>query len=96
MGVPSEKAEAELKKRDEMHAQEQEQVSSSGLYEEMHRHEAKLIRQALIKAQGRITQAARLLDISYQTLGNILKTRHRDLRSLRTPVKRRRKSYLKK
>lgn len=96
MNAPSEKAEDELKKIAEKLAQKQEQVSGSGLYEEMHRHEAELIRQALIKAQGRITQAARLLGVSYQTLGNILKTRHRELRSLRTPVKRRRKSFIKK
>jgi tetratricopeptide (TPR) repeat protein len=95
MNVSSEKAEAELKKIGEKLAQKQEQFSGSGLYEELHRYEAELIRQALIKAQGRITQAARLLGISYQTLGNILKTRHRELRSLRAPIKRRRKSFIK-
>jgi tetratricopeptide (TPR) repeat protein len=96
MNVPSEKAQAELKRIDEKLAQKQEKFSGSGLYEEMHRYEAKLIRQALIKAHGRITHAARLLGVSYQTLGNILKTRHRELRSLRTPIKRRRKSFIKK
>ncbi len=96
MNVSSEKAQAELKKIDEKLAQRRERLSGGGLYEEMHRYEAKLIKQALVRTQGSVTHAARLLDISYQTLGNILKTRHKQLLSFRTPIKRRHKGYIKK
>lgn len=96
MSVPHERAEIELTNIREILTQAQEQSSGSGLYEEMRRYEAKLIKQALISSQGRITQAARLLDISYQSLGNILKTRHKDLCSLRTPIRQRYKSIVKR
>jgi DNA-binding NtrC family response regulator len=96
MGAPSEQAEAELKKIDEQLEQQQEQSSGSELSEEMHRYEAKLIKQALIKSQGSVTQAARLLGTSYQNLCHMLQTRHKELRSLRTPIKRRRKSIIKR
>ena len=95
MGVSSAKAGYELKKVEEL-LEEQEQCLGSDLNEEMHRHEAKLIKQALIRAQGSVTQAARLLGISYQNLGHILKTRHKELNSLRTPVRRRFKSRIKR
>lgn len=95
MGASSAQAEDELEKVEERLA-EQGQVLGCELNEEMHRHEAKLIKQALIRAQGSVTQAARLLGISYQSLGNILETRHKDLRLLRTPIKRRPKSTIKK
>jgi tetratricopeptide (TPR) repeat protein len=96
-GIACSAAEAELKKVDEQLARHKEPVSSSGcvLGEEMHRYEAKLIRQALARARGSITQAARLLGITHQRLGYILKTRHKELVSARTPMKPRRTSLIK-
>lgn len=67
-----------------------------GLRESVRRYERQLIRQALDKAQGSVTQAARLLGVSYQSLGYLLDHRHTDLLPARTPVKRRRRSIIKK
>jgi tetratricopeptide (TPR) repeat protein len=69
---------------------------SSALIEEVHRYERDLIRQALIKAEGSVTWAARLLGVSHQRLIYIIKKRHKDLRSVRTPAKRRHRSIIKK
>jgi tetratricopeptide (TPR) repeat protein len=55
-------------------------------------YERNLIKQSLVKAEGSITHAARLLGITHQSLGYMLKTRHKDLISARTPAKQRRKS----
>lgn len=90
-------AEVELKKVESELARHKEPESSSGcvLSEEMHRYEAKLIRQALGRARGSITQAARLLGITHQRLGYILQTRHKELVSARKPVKHRRTSRFK-
>jgi ActR/RegA family two-component response regulator len=59
---------------------------------EMHRYEAGLIKRALDESGGRITAAARLLNISHQGLGEILDTRHPNLRI--TPKRIRRKSIM--
>jgi len=47
------------------------------------------IRLALNQAKGSVTNAARILGISYQSLAYMLNTRHEDLLKERTPVRRR-------
>lgn len=59
------------------------------LFEEINRFEHDLIKNALDEAQGRVTFAARSLGVSYQSLGYMLETRHKDLLNERTPVRRR-------
>jgi tetratricopeptide (TPR) repeat protein len=71
-------------------------IAGSVLDEEMRRHERELIRQALEKAQGSVTQAARLLGITHQRLIYLLERRHKDLDPFRTPAKRRPKSFTKR
>jgi tetratricopeptide (TPR) repeat protein len=48
-------------------------------------YEARFIEQALIEEQGSITHAAHKLGLSHQSLGNILKSRHKKLRGKRKP-----------
>ncbi|MGH9874603.1 MAG: helix-turn-helix domain-containing protein [Pyrinomonadaceae bacterium] len=59
------------------------------LPDEVLKFERELISNALIKVNGSITYAAKFLGVSYQRLGYILETRHRDLLKQRTPVRRR-------
>jgi CheY-like chemotaxis protein/Tfp pilus assembly protein PilF len=54
-------------------------------------YEAKCIEQALRAAQGKVTRAAKMLGIGYQSLGEILKGRQKKLRHLRTPPRIRKK-----
>ena len=61
---------------------------------EVLRYEGNLIRQALEASGGSVTRAARLLGVTHQGLAFILNGRHSDLLSIRTPVKRRRKSII--
>jgi transcriptional regulator with GAF, ATPase, and Fis domain len=61
---------------------------------EVLRYEAALIRQALEESGGSVTRAARLLGVTHQGLAFILNGRHSDLLSIRTPVKRRRRSII--
>ena len=56
--------------------------------------EGDLIRQALETSGGSVTRAARLLGITHQGLAFILNGRHKSLLSIRTPVKRRRRSII--
>ncbi|HKG13597.1 MAG TPA: helix-turn-helix domain-containing protein [Pyrinomonadaceae bacterium] len=58
--------------------------------------EAKLIGQALEASGGSVTQAARLLGLTHQTLNSMLEGRHRRLQEKRTPAKKRLKSIIKK
>jgi tetratricopeptide (TPR) repeat protein len=58
--------------------------------------EAKFIEEALARTGGRITRAARLLGLTHQALHGIIKTRHTQLSSKRTPMKKRLKSIMKK
>lgn len=53
------------------------------------RYKHNLIKQALIRAEGRITDAARLLGITHQSLSYMLENRHKDLLKLRTPKRQR-------
>jgi transcriptional regulator with GAF, ATPase, and Fis domain len=57
-------------------------------------YEGELIRQALETSGGSVTRAARLLGITHQGLAFILNGRHKSLLSIRTPVKRRRRSII--
>jgi DNA-binding NtrC family response regulator len=59
------------------------------LDEEVWLYERSLVQMALKAAQGRVTQAARLLGVTHQRLSSILQGRHKDLLVSRTPVKRR-------
>jgi transcriptional regulator with PAS, ATPase and Fis domain len=65
------------------------------LDEEVQLYERTLIQMALKAAQGRVTQAARLLGVTHQRLSSILQGRHKDLVNARTPLKRRRRSIIK-
>ena len=64
------------------------------LESDVHRYEANVIRQALEASGGSVTRAARLLGVTHQGLAFILNGRHKDLLSIRTPVKKRRKSII--
>lgn len=57
------------------------------------RYEANFIERALEQARGSVTRASKLLGIGYQTLGEILKSRHKNLLGLRTPLAPRRRSF---
>src|SRR5688572_2861512 len=59
------------------------------LTEDVQSLEHDLIKHSLETANGSITRAARVLGVSYQELDYMLKTRHRDLLKVRTPVRRR-------
>lgn len=61
------------------------------LPEAVSRYESGIIKTALYEADGSVTKAASLLGVSHQSLGFILKTRHKVLLSERTPVKHRRR-----
>lgn len=66
-----------------------------GSLEELVLHyEGDLIRRALESSGGSVTRAARLLGITHQGLAFILNGRHRNLLSVRTPVKPRRRSII--
>ncbi|MCU1264495.1 MAG: hypothetical protein JWM21_813 [Acidobacteria bacterium] len=62
------------------------------LENEVLRYEGELIQRALETASGSVTRAARMLGITHQGLAFILNGRHRTLLTVRTPVRRRRKS----
>jgi tetratricopeptide (TPR) repeat protein len=61
---------------------------------EVLRYEGTLIRRALEESGGSVTRAARLLGVTHQGLAFILNGRHSDLLSIRSPVKRRRRSII--
>jgi len=62
------------------------------LENEVLRYEGELIQQALEASSGSVTRAARMLGITHQGLAFILNGRHKALLTVRTPVRRRRKS----
>ena len=68
-------------------------VSGRKLTEETHSVEHDLIKHSLEITKGSVTRAARTLGVSYQELNYMLNTRHQDLLSIRTPIRRRRKRY---
>jgi tetratricopeptide (TPR) repeat protein len=59
------------------------------LGEEVLKFERGLIKEALAKVNGSVTQAAKLLGISYQRLGYVIESRHKDLLKERSPIRRR-------
>ena len=59
------------------------------LPDEVLKYEGDLISTALAKANRRVTYAAKLLGIRYQTLASIIESRHPELLKHRTPVYRR-------
>jgi DNA-binding NtrC family response regulator len=59
---------------------------------EVMRYEGELIQRALESVGGSVTRAARLLGITHQGLAFILNGRHQSLLTVRTPIRRRRKS----
>jgi tetratricopeptide (TPR) repeat protein len=61
---------------------------------EVLRYEGSLIRKALEESGGSVTRAARRLGVTHQGLAFILNGRHSDLLSIRTPVKKRRRSII--
>ena len=62
------------------------------LENEVLRFEGELIQRALETAGGSVTRAARMLGVTHQGLAFILNGRHKNLLTIRTPVRRRRKS----
>ncbi len=60
-----------------------------GLRAQLEKHERLVIKQALAEVDGRVTYAASLLDIRYQSLAYIIESRHPDLLKKRTPIRRR-------
>jgi tetratricopeptide (TPR) repeat protein len=64
-------------------------TAGRNLTDEIQSLEHDLIKHALETNNGSVTRSARALGISYQELGYMLKTRHADLLTLRTPPRRR-------
>jgi DNA-binding NtrC family response regulator len=62
--------------------------------EEVLLYERSLIQMALKAAHGHVTKAARLLGVTHQRLSSILQNRHKDLLTVRTPLKRRKRSIM--
>lgn len=75
---------------------ETDAVAEGTLKEVMRQYEGKIIRQALQRSEGSVTQAARLLGLSYQSLAYTLRHRYKDLLPARTPIKRRKRSIIKR
>jgi tetratricopeptide (TPR) repeat protein len=69
-------------------------ATGASLEEQVLNFEGELIRRALEVSGGSVTRAARLLGITHQGLAFILNGRHKSLLSIRTPVKRRRRSII--
>jgi tetratricopeptide (TPR) repeat protein len=64
-------------------------ISGRKLSEQLRSLEHDLIKHALEEAEGSVTYAARSLSMPYQALTYMLRTRHKDLLKVRTPVRRR-------
>lgn len=60
-----------------------------GLRAQLEKHEGVVIKRALAQVDGRVTHAASLLEMRYQSLAYIIERRHPDLLKRRTPIKRR-------
>ena len=63
-----------------------------GLRAQLEKHEGVVIKRALAQVDGRVTHAASLLDIRYQSLAYIIERRHPDLLKKRTPIRRRQRT----
>ena len=64
-------------------------LTKSDLAQAVVEHEGSLIKQALAKVNGSVTQASRLLGLSHQGLAYIIESRHPYLLKERTPIRRR-------
>lgn len=83
--------------REEASRQSDEEAEKSyDLREVVRQFESKLIKQALEASHGSVTQAARMLGITHQSLASTLQRRHRDLMNARTPVVKRKRSIIKR
>jgi tetratricopeptide (TPR) repeat protein len=60
-----------------------------GLRAQLEKHEGVVIKRALAEVGGRVSHAASLLDMNYQSLAYIIENRHPDLLKKRTPIRRR-------
>lgn len=60
-----------------------------GLRAQLEKHEGVVIKRALAQVGGRVTHAASLLEMRYQSLAYIIERRHPDLLKKRTPIRRR-------
>ena len=60
-----------------------------GLKAQLEKHEGVVIKRALDEVDGRVTHAASLLEMRYQSLAYIIERRHPDLLKKRTPIRRR-------
>ena len=60
-----------------------------GLRAQLIKSEGRIIKQALAQVDGKITYAASLLELRYQSLTHIINSRHPELLNHRTPVRRR-------
>jgi tetratricopeptide (TPR) repeat protein len=81
-----------VKARGELDAEEATDAiltTSRDLQQEVLKHEGKLIKDALVKANGSLTRAASLLGMSYQALAYILEGRQKGLLNERSPIRRR-------
>jgi tetratricopeptide (TPR) repeat protein len=65
-------------------------------YSAARKYEARLIEQALAEAGGSVSRAAKILGLTHQTLGYLLKNRHKGLADKRIPAKKRLRSIIKK
>jgi len=60
---------------------------------EVLKFERGLISETLARVNGKVTHAAKLLGVGYQTLAYIIETKHPDLLKERTPVRRRSRKH---
>lgn len=63
-----------------------------GLRAQLEKHEGVVIKRALAQVDGRVTHAALLLEMRYQSLAYIIERRHPDLLKRRTPIRRRQRN----
>ncbi|MFN2455402.1 MAG: sigma 54-interacting transcriptional regulator [Pyrinomonadaceae bacterium] len=73
-----------------------DQWANCALDEEVRLYEGGLIKAALEQTGGSVTRAARLLGVTHQGLAFILEGRQHELLSARKPIKRRRRSIIRK
>jgi tetratricopeptide (TPR) repeat protein len=78
-----------LAKKLPMPTQAVEKFQPCSLHDEVLKFEGTIIRRALIAVNGRISRAANLLSITRQGLAAMINTRHPELLTLRSPVRRR-------
>ena len=67
-----------------------------GLRAQLEKHERVVINRALDEVDGRVTHAASLLEMRYQSLAYIIERRHPDLLKKRTPIRRRQRQRKKR